>query len=1229
MFYGKKRSYAAFSDVKHYTNIRNPLKEDEKIIHPENFNEQNIERYKYMVQEQQGKIQGLENKILSMNNEITLKTHELLHKADSERQMIGLKDEITNLQLERNALNQKYANEISSMKISFEQRAKEYEEIQRRNILVHNNEMTMLKNEADKIKYELEKAKETDTNQVKLLENKMQSIVRDNEMLVNKNKQTLDETKILRKNLEDMEIKNRNLQVSKDESIRSMQRIISGLEDRVRDLTSNLQGKSSMEIESTMQDVLNLNRQIEHLKEDLRREKDSKEELKRQREIENSKFTRSETTIRDLQNDVEKRKMEILSAQDNLNRVRNELNSAKNEIFRKDDAISKLERLNTENENRLRNFEFEINQMRTEKVNLERNLSSNSWSTTSEIKEMQNKINEYTEKIKNLEIEKNSLHQSYLNENRSVQSLQSIKMNLENEINSLKSLDMEKSRKYETQLQIKMSDFKNQSSSSTVMITELQNQLENVKKERDEAKLKINDLQRQIAVKDQDISRYISTINEQSMQLDSMKNEITLYKTKINEVENLMSQHMSTIVQSLIGLKDLHPGVNSFEFQNLIDNLNGEINRNNIKGVLITIPKIMEKLKLLLQENQNNGMVIAQQSTNLQEQLKIQVSQLTEQLKHAGSIQNEFNSRDTTFQQQIESFKIQEKQMQETIYNYAKQIESLQQQVYKLTQDNQELSQQILRAKQGVSENTENMAFLSKEFEQYKQENKILKQKIQDIVEVKGLQGIIKNKEKFFKPSLKFMMLLFGKAKTDIRSFDNPNIEAISPTMTYWLNLLNIQTKLRWGLFLVKDNGNKFVLRPNENAFVQGESGLQEAYNTMEEARKKAFRYKGFGSIELIFWEVHKRLLEILVSSSTSQEPNAVFDLDWIADFQNIYSRSTKNQQSSDQVIDLPTEMYKYLVLTNWNATPDFSIAGNRRLVKLIKKLPQGQAQFNMLIVVFEMIRDALSLRSILSVAGVGLRKKNEYYDELNYMYLANPQTNFESFLMLTKFHLFHYFSRLSFSGEIDFGPVKDLLHLTIESHNTDFVDPSLAQNNRNNIRKRFVMRKTKYLRKDKDAIDQQSQDFTTFNLPTDNVTGDIDNVDNIPEVQEVPLESVKNFIVKIDQTAGCVLGEDNDVFQASSDSMIKEEPNKLADIENILLHKKQKAIHNTLVQNALNKEQIVWKTQEFTKSIAEVNLLNILNALKPPVVELTITNGFGSNQLFEQNLVEGIGARR
>lgn len=117
MFYGKKRSYAAFSDVKHYTNIRNPLKEDEKIIHPENFNEQNIERYKYMVQEQQGKIQGLENKILSMNNEITLKTHELLHKADSERQMIGLKDEITNLQLERNALNQKYANEVSSIKI--------------------------------------------------------------------------------------------------------------------------------------------------------------------------------------------------------------------------------------------------------------------------------------------------------------------------------------------------------------------------------------------------------------------------------------------------------------------------------------------------------------------------------------------------------------------------------------------------------------------------------------------------------------------------------------------------------------------------------------------------------------------------------------------------------------------------------------------------------------------------------------------------------------------------------------------------------------------------------------------------------------------------------------------------------------------------------------------------------------------------------------------------------
>jgi hypothetical protein len=50
-------------------------------------------------------------------------------------------------------------------------------------------------------------------------------------------------------------------------------------------------------------------------------------------------------------------------------------------------------------------------------------------------------------------------------------------------------------------------------------------------------------------------------------------------------------------------------------------------------------------------------------------------------------------------------------------------------------------------------------------------------------------------------------------------------------------------------------------------------------------------------------------------------------------------------------------------------------------------------------------------------------------------IYLSNEKEQLENFLMLTKFHLFHYFSRLSFSGELDFQPVKELLQITIENH--------------------------------------------------------------------------------------------------------------------------------------------------------------------------------------------------
>lgn len=1239
MFYGQKRNYGAFSNLRHYTNVRNPLKDDEKVIHPENYNETNIERYKYQVIEQQTKIQNLENRILSMNNEIELKAHQLLHSTENERQIVALKDEITSMQLERNALQQKFGNEISSMKISFEQRAREYEEVQRRQILMHNNEMTILKNEADKIKYELQKAKETDSNEIKLLENKIKAITYDNETMVQTNKRSLDEVNVLKKNIEDLELKNRNLQISKDEAVRSLQSNIMRLEDRIRDITTNLQGKNSMEIETSMQEVISLNRQLEHLREDLKREKDVNEELKRQRQLENNKFIQSENAIRNLQNDVEKRKQDILVAQDNLNRVKNELQSAKNEIGRKDDAITRLERANNENEQKLRTYEFEITSIRNEKNNLERNLAGASYSTSSEMAQMQNQINEYGLKIQSLEFEKNQLQQSYVNENRSVQNLQNIKMNLENEIIQLKNMDKEKSNKYDLALKNKLADFTNQNTSANTMIIELQQQLEMIKKDRDDAKIKILDLQRTIAVKDQDIQRYVSQINDQSIQLDTLKSEIAMYKSKIADVEMLITEHMGKIVQSLISLKDLNPGYGNFEFTNLISELQSEISRNNIKGVLTIIPNVVNKLRNLLQDSENKNIIVSQENSSTYENLKRQISQLTEQIRHSESIKNEFNARDSNFAQQVEAFRASETQMKETIYNYGKQIQNLEAQVYKLTSDNQELLQQLYQAKQGVGENTENMAFISKEFERTKKENEILKQNIINIANNNGIQGLIKNKEKFYKPSLKFLMLLFGKSRIRVEDFsqEDLNVEVISPTMTYWVTLLNQMTNVKWGIFQIHEShSRRFFIKTIDNNVILANTGLSELYSQIEKVRMSAAKHRGFSSINMLFWEIQKRILQSIVSGVESHmnkyEPAAVFDLDWITNFSNIYIRSTKNiNNTSDVCIDIPSEFYTYLKVTSWHAVPDFSIVGNKRLERMGKILPPQQVEFNMLLVAYELIRDAHALEKILSTAGVGLRKKNEYYDEINYIY-ANDVNNQRALnlCMTIKFHLFHYFSRFSFSGEIDFAPVKDLLNATIEKHHTNYTDQSLAEKNRQNIKKRLRMRKTRYVRKDLDAVDQEQQDFAKFNLPTDSITGEQDNIENIPEVKEIPLESVKNFIVKIDSTAGCVLGEDNDVFQGLEDNSIKPEPKGFENIEDILLHKRDRSIHNTLIKNALNKDQIVWKTKEFTKSEAEANLLTILNALKAPVVELGITVGnFGNSQIFEQQLVEGVGVRR
>lgn len=1193
-----KRTFNMFANLKHYNNVKNPLNpQTEQIYHSEIYNQSNIENYKNQISEQQTRIQNLENRISNLNSEIESKSHKMLHSVEDAAQIAKLKEEVTSLQAARNDLTSRFEQEISSIKLQFEQRGIELENINKKSRMVHENEMKILQNEAQKMSYEVQKAKETSSSEQKVLQTKIDALNKNNTLLSEKNKISNDEVAILKKQVEEIELKNRDLLISKDESIRSLQSNIYNLENKIKLMTTDLQGKSSIEMESKMYEIQNLQRTVENMKEDLARQKKENAELKRLKEIENQKYITSEDKVRNLQIEIDRKKNEILNAQSDLSRAQNEMSVIKSELTRKEDAISKLERKNMENESKLREYENSIDRFKNEKFALERNIESRNYGTSVELKEMEDKVKSFEDKIKKLEEEKSTLATNFTNETVKVQNLINLKERAEREIQELKTLDIKKSREMDVKFQNSLLDFSSKEMKVDGMIKQMQSDLDSLRREKDAAEAKIRDLTATLAKKELEIIKYNDTINGYSADLDKIKYELKSFKDKANFVENNNLDSAQKVIASLRSIVNLNNGMNSSDLLTLINDLENSHRNKSLDNFLLNIPKLTSVIKNLISQNEDKGMIDMQKNTQIISQLKAQIFTLASNLKDAQNLSETFKTKSAELGQNLSDFTNVEATLKKTIYEFQNQVGQYQIKVRDLTDKNALLEEQLTNSKLQLQDSTENIAILDKNLIRVKNENNDLIKRLDEISYAEQQKNILSFDEKFFKPSLKFIIMLFSKEVFEERFFiaQNASPDTVSSSLAYWADLLTIASNSRWIVEYVAMN--KYRLKTEQNEFFQGVNGLEVLNNTFESARINAISNNfNFFGLNILYWAVHKKILKYLVRGITGESP--IVNLNITSKVINAFMRSTTSSDDKNFVIDFPTQEHTYLGSYSWHSTPSFVINDNKYIEKYVRGLKSDEMDFAFTLCAFELMKDCFSLEYILSTTNCGLRKKNEYFSELSYAY-ANEDTPGYKFLELTKFHAFHYFSKLSYTDTLDFSNCIQTLKLAQEKEEKGNNAAQISKM-KHRIKLKSDYRKNKYKNggKEQKVENKMVADFKEINLPIDqnNVNPEID----IDDVNEGVMEDLSVTKVKLDEDA--TITADDDVMQMYTDFTKVE---NLTDPGFLTLHKSQTAVRNGADQNVINQKRKVYKASTPGNKV-EKNLIVILNSLKPKIPEVT-----------------------
>lgn len=737
MLIGQKRSFDAFSNVRHYSNIRHPLQHapEQEYVLPYRDNESTVENYKRQISEQQTRISALENKISSLNTEIQVATHKLLHAEDNEQTISQLKNEIYSISNERDTANLRLKQEIASLKTHFQQKANEWEDLTSRTKKDHENKMMIIQNEAAILSEKLKAAMETDSQRKSDLQMRIDSLNRDKELLLQQNKTNEEHIIELRKNIENIEIKNRNLLISKDENIKALEANIYELDMRIKNMTSNLVGKNSYELQNKLSEITSLQRNLETMKEDLRRQKLENEELRRQKEAESQKLYSSEEKARELENQITVKRNEILNAQNNLNRVQNELAIVKNDLNRKDDVIQKLKNENSRNEDKIRNMEFIIEGIRNEKSMVERQIENSNYNTTVELRELQQRVQRHGEEIARLERDKNTFEQKYREEKSKTENLSLLKERLEREIQELQTLDYKKAAEMNIKLQNQLASFELDKKSKDNMILELNENLRRFQNEKDQAMIKIKDLQNKIIQKDQEISNYNNQINALNFEIEKLKTELNGFRNKVNYVEREMQQKMIEIITSFKGILELNNGLESASLSNIIQDMQMAMNSNNLTLFMANVAIANTNIKYMfidnkksIVENQNNQILI--------NQLNNEIKNLFAKLEDANALKLKYEKNNEDKQVQLQAIATQENRNKQDIYTYQTQINEYEKKLYETTQKNNLLENQILESKKSLQQTTENLLMVQKNMEVLQSEKQLLGAKIQELSQI-------------------------------------------------------------------------------------------------------------------------------------------------------------------------------------------------------------------------------------------------------------------------------------------------------------------------------------------------------------------------------------------------------------------------------------------------------------------------------------------------------------
>lgn len=735
MLVGEKRSFAKFANIRHYSSIRGvkPAVDmnDDLLGIGNNYNEANIENYKRQIISMQNRIVGLESQVSSLNTEIQTKTHALLHNANNEEKIAELQREVQNLTYERNSVNLRLKQEIENLKLGFAEKSNEWNNLTEKLKQDHFNKMKIVENEANILNEQLKASIEQDANKKKELETRINGLNQEKSFLLQTNKTNEEEISNLRKKIETIEINNRTALYNKEEQIKTLEANIINLENRIQSMTAGLVGKSSNELQNRLSEITSLNRTLDTMKDELARQRKQNEELNRQREIDQNKFISSENKARELEFQINQKRNEISNAQSELQKNQNELALVRTDLARKDDIIDRLKKENLRNEEKLREMDYQIQNARNEKSSIERQIDNNSYKTTLELRELQDRSEKYKNEIDKLQRERSEFELKYREEKSKSDSLSLIKERLQNEINNLTNLDSSKSMQMQTELRNQILKFELEKTNQDNMIRELNNSLNKVTIERDNALQKIRELQIQIVNKDQEIQNYNLQINNLNLEVEKLKSELLSFKQKSQVLERQNYSKMTDIVNSIKAL-NLNNGIENGNLSKIIFDMENATANNNLESFLPLIPLANNSLKYLLQQANQSSVFQSQENNNLVMQLKYQIENLTTKLKDAEALKNDFDLKNAENQAKINAILQRETDSKKSIYNFQTEIGIYEEKVKKLTSSNADLQNQLADSRQQLISATENMAMVSKNLDLLKAEKQIISAKLDE-----------------------------------------------------------------------------------------------------------------------------------------------------------------------------------------------------------------------------------------------------------------------------------------------------------------------------------------------------------------------------------------------------------------------------------------------------------------------------------------------------------------